>query len=288
MIRWCSNSWMRRLDAWSSQGPASRHLAYVIASTTRETRLAIGWSQADLARRAGTSQSTVSRIERGLLDRVDLAAVGRIFDVMGCRLDLRVEAPFLADRRRQVDPAHAQCVAYVVRRLTAAGWVAKREVEISHARSHGWIDVLAYRAADRALLVVEMKTEIGDLGRIERSMTWYEREAPMACRRLGWSVRLVVGALIVLDTRATEMRLRLNRDALVQTFPLPPDELRRLVEFQGKATSRPARAIVAIDPSSRRRQWLRSTILHGRRGPAAYADYAEFMRHVRVVPKIRV
>jgi hypothetical protein len=219
---------------------------------------------------------------------VDLATVGRIFDLMGCRLDLRVEAPFLADRRRQADPAHAHCVAYFVRRLTAAGWVAKREVEISNARSHGWIDVLAYRAADRVLLVVEMKTEIEDLGRIERAMTWYEHEAPLACGRLGWLVRSVVGALIVLDTGATQTRLRLNRDALAQTFPMPPDVLRRIVEFPGVAIGRPARAIVAIDPSSRRSQWLRPTILHGGRGPAAYADYADFMRHLRVAPRPRI
>ncbi len=258
-----------------------------MASTTRETRLAIGWGQAEFARRAGTSQSTVSRLERGLLDRVDLATIGRVIDAMGSRLDLRVEAPFLADRRRQQDPAHAKCVAYVVRRLMAAGWVAKREVEIGHARSHGWIDVLAYRATDRALLVVEMKTEIEDLGRIERARTWYEREAETAARRLGWAVRSVGGAIVVLDTEATEMRLRLNRDALVQTFPVRPDEVRRFIEFPGVAISRPARAIVAIDPSSRRSQWLRPTILHGRRGAAAYADYAEFMRRLGAAPRRR-
>jgi transcriptional regulator with XRE-family HTH domain len=278
---------MRRLASSSGQGPAGRHLAYVIASTTRETRLAIGWGQAELARHAGTSQSTVSRLERGLADRVDLATVGRIFDLMGCRLDLRVEAPFLADRRHQADPAHAHCVAYVVRRLTGAGWVTKREVEISHARSHGWIDVLAYRAADRALLVVEMKTDIEDLGRIERSMAWYEREGPMACRRVGWSVRSVIGVLMVLDTGVTQKRLRVNRDALAQTFPMPPRELRRIVEFPKAAIGRAARAIVAIDPSSRRSQWLRPTILQGRYGPAAYADYADFMRHLRVPPRAR-
>jgi hypothetical protein len=221
------------------------------------------------------------------LDRVDLAAVGRVLDAMGSRLDMRIEAPFLADRRRQQEPAHAYCVAYVSRRLTSAEWVPEREVEISHGRSHGWIDILAHRAVDGAMLVVEVKTEIEDIGRIERSMSWYEREAQAIARRRSWTVRSVVSALVVLDTLATESRLHHNRDPLAQTFPVSPEDLFRFIEGPGRLTGRPARAIVAIDPSSRRRRWLRPTILHGRRGHAAYDDYADFMRLRQLGPRPR-
>jgi transcriptional regulator with XRE-family HTH domain len=272
---------MRRLVAPPAPGPAGRHLTYVIASTTRETRLAIGWGQAELARRAGISQSTVSRLERGLLDRVDLAAVGRVFDALGSRLDMRVEVPFLADRRRQQDPAHAHCVAYVSRRLTSAGWVVEREVEVSHGRSHGWIDVLAYRQRDRVLLVIEVKTEIEDLGRIERSMGWYVREGHAAARRLGWYPRQSIGALIVLDTRAIAERLRENREAIAQSFPIRAEGLRRLVRGERGLPSGARLAVAAIDPASRRIEWLRPTVLDGRRSPAAFEDYAGFVRHLR-------
>jgi transcriptional regulator with XRE-family HTH domain len=278
-----SNCRMRRLTPPSGPGPAGRHLAYVVASTIRESRLAIGWSQGELARRAGTSQSTESRIERGLTDRVDLAAIGRLLDALQVRAEMKLEAPFLADRRRQRDPAHAHCVAYVARRLTTSEWLVQMEVEIQGKRSHGWIDVLAYRHRDRALLVIEIKTEIEDLGRIERSIGWYVREGPRARHRFGWYPRQSIGALIILDTRATADRLRANRDATAQSFPVRAEELRRWVQGESGLGSGSSRAIAAIDPASRRAAWLRPTVLDGRRSPAAYEDYADFMRHIHRV-----
>lgn len=262
----------------SGVGPTGRYLAYMIPTTIRETRLAIGWTQRALAARADTSQATLSRVEAGQIDRTDLAVIGRVLDALQVRLEIRVDAPFLADRRRQREPAHAHCVAYVVRRLTAAGWVAEREVEVVHGRSHGWIDVLAYRPEDRALLVIEMKTEVEDLGQIERSIRWYVREGPAAAVRLGWHPRRSMGALIVLDTLATAERLRRNRDAIAQTFTVRADGLRALVTRERSFPTSPSHAIAAVDPLSRRREWLRPTVLDGRRSPAAYEDYADFMR----------
>jgi transcriptional regulator with XRE-family HTH domain len=162
----------------SGPGPIGRYLAYRIPATIRETRLAIGWTQRALAAKANTSQATLSRVEAGQIDRADLATIGRVLDALQVRLEIRVDAPFLADRRPQRDAAHAYCVAFIARRLMPSGWNVRREVEIQGGRSHGWIDVLAYRQGDHALLVIEMKTEIEDLRQIERSMRWYVREAP--------------------------------------------------------------------------------------------------------------
>jgi len=92
-------------------------------------------------------------------------------------------------------------------------------------RSHGWIDVLGCYPQTGALLVVEVKTEIDDVGHIERAMAWYEREAPSAARRFGWNAHKIVGVLIVLDTRATARRLRENREAIAQSFPTGPSGL---------------------------------------------------------------
>jgi len=242
--------------------------------------VAIGWSQAELARRARTSQSSTSRIERGLIDRVDVGVIGRLCDALGCRLSLRVDAPFLSDRLRQREPAHAACVAYVARRLAAAGWEIRRGVEIVDGRSHGWIDVFGYRPGGDILLVAEIKTQIEDVGNLERTLGWYEREAPSAARRIGWRTRSVVGAAIVLDTSETAHRLRANREALLQTFPVPAIELRRCVDAGRVPVTAPRRGIAAIDPRSRETMWLRMTVLAGSRRPPRYADYAAFMRVV--------
>jgi hypothetical protein len=222
----------------------------------------------------------VSRVATGWIDRADLATIGRLLDALQVRIEIKVEVPFLADRRRQRDRAHAYCVAFLARRLTMSGWVVEREVEVQGKRSHGWIDVLAYRHAERALLVIEMKTEIEDLGRIERSIGWYLRESQWAAHRLGWYPRQSVGALIVLDTRATADRLRANRDAIAQSFPLRAEWLTRCVRGETATRQGPIRALAAIDPASHRAAWLRPTVLDGRRSPAAYEDHAEFSRRL--------
>ena len=271
---------MLRRTHQTGAGPAGRHLGYVIPTAIRETRLAIGWTQKDLALRASTSQATLSRVEAGRIERADLATIGRLLDALQVRAEIKLEAPFLADRQRPRDRAHAYCVAFLARRLTISGWVAEREVEIQGKRSHGWIDVLAYRYRDRALLVIEMKTEIEDLGRIERSLGWYVREGPWAAHQFGWYPRQSIGALIVLDTRATADRLRLNREAIAQSFPLRAEWLTRCLHGETALPQRPLRALAAIDPTSRRATWLRPTVLDGRRSPAAFEDYAEFSRRL--------
>jgi transcriptional regulator with XRE-family HTH domain len=148
-----------------------------IAGAVRELRTALGWSQAELARRAGASQSVVSRIESGKLAGLSFAAATRLLEAMGGRLLVDVDRPYLGQRRLQRDAAHVRCVGHVARRLERAGWYVAREVEVGGDRSRGWIDVLAFHPRSRLVLVIEVKTELHDLGQVERQLGWYEREA---------------------------------------------------------------------------------------------------------------
>ena len=112
---------------------------------------------------------------------------------MGAALTLDAKAPFLA-KLRQRDVVHAKCSAHVARRLERTGWRVATEVEVGGDRSRGWIDVLAWHPATGLLLVIEIKTELHDLGAIERSLGWYEREAWAAARQIGWRPRRVLAA----------------------------------------------------------------------------------------------
>lgn len=56
----------------------------------RETRLARGLDQAELARRAGTTQTYISRIERGAVSPA-IGTLERLLHAMGRRLTLGVE-----------------------------------------------------------------------------------------------------------------------------------------------------------------------------------------------------
>lgn len=76
-----------------------------IGKMLREARLEAGVSQASLARRAGTSQAAISRIERGL----EAPGLGRLAVLFGC-LGLRIEPelhPLAAHREEPLRLAEA-------------------------------------------------------------------------------------------------------------------------------------------------------------------------------------
>jgi transcriptional regulator with XRE-family HTH domain len=248
----------------------------VIAASVSTLRTTLGWTQAELGRRAGVSQSFVSRVEKGR-PSLSIDDATRLLQTMGARLTVEVSAPFLADREHQRDPAHARCSSYVAARLRQAGWLTAAEVEVGGDRSRGWIDVLAYHPQHRLMLVIEIKTEVRDLGAIERTLGWYERESWIAARRSGWHPTQVIGCLLLLATAAVESRIGDNQAGFNGGFPIRASEIRRVIESE-VSPRRGVRAMALIDPRSRRRDWLRATRFDGRPTPAPYVDYADFMR----------
>ena len=251
-----------------------------IALAVRNLRTTIGWSQRELGRRAGVSQSMVCLVELGSLPDLTLSTVAALVGAMGGRLVVDIDAPYLGDRERQRDPAHAALSAHIIGRLRRAGWDVRTEVEVGGDRSRGWIDVLAVHRVSGVLLVIEIKTEIRDLGQIERSLGWYEREAWAAARRMGWRPSRVLGCLLLLATDANDARVDANRTSIQAGFPLRARDLAPIVA--GEAAPREqGRAIAMVDPRSRRRAWCGALRLDGRRSPAPYLDYASFMRATR-------
>lgn len=250
-----------------------------MARSVKDGRQAFGWSQRELGRRARVSRQMVGRVERATVSP-SLEVSARLFGALGIEAELVVRLPFLMDRQRQRDPAHARCGAYVQRRLEKANLAVRREVEVVHGRSHGWIDLLAIDPHSGTLLVIEIKTQLDDLGQIERSLSWYEREAVAAARRLGWRPRRVNGWLLLLATAAADSRVVENREALGAAFPgRAPGMIEWLRGSDPGALDR--RALAMIDPRNRRQAWLIRSRVDGRRTPAPYRDYADFMASLR-------
>jgi transcriptional regulator with XRE-family HTH domain len=250
---------------------------FQIGAAVKSLRTAIGWSQQMLASRAGVSQSLVSLVERGRLDDLTFGTASALLEAMGGRLVVRVDAPYLGDRARQREPAHARMSTYTVRRLRSSDWLAATEVEVGGDRSRGWIDILAVHPETGTLLVIELKTEIHDLGQIERSLGWYEREAFATARRLGWRPRRAIGCLLLLASRANDERVASNRASIDDGFRIRARELGDII-VGGSSGAPRTRAIAMIDPTSRRRAWCRPLWIDGRRTPAPHADYAGFLR----------
>jgi len=252
-----------------------------LGASVAAIRTNLRWPQRELSRRSGIPQSTISKLERSRLADPPLATLALLIEVMGGRFRIDLDAPILGDRRGQVDPAHVRMSGYVCRRLEAKGWSVATEVEVGDGRSRGWIDLLAFRATTRHVLVIEIKTEIHDLGTIDRKLAWYERESWAAARRLGWRPTAVTGCLMLLMTQANDAAIRFNRDSLDSLFRLRSPDLLPFLDGSNVELPRNTRALAMVDPRSKRRSWVRPATIDGRRSPAPYVDYAHFMRRAR-------
>lgn len=244
-----------------------------------EVRTSIRWTQRELASHVGLSQSVISDIEAGRQPGVSIRRLERLLDAMGARLLVTVDPPRVASARVH-DPVHARCSEHVVRRLRRSGWEARTEAEVGGNRSRGWIDVLAFRRDSRCLLMLEIKTELLDIGQIERTMSWYEREAWTAAQRQGWRPASVTSVLLVLATEDAERVVRDFRVTFDDRFPGRANRL--AVGIASGVTTGLPRSIALIDPRSRRIAWLRPLRIDGRRSRAPYRDYLDCLRLLNV------
>lgn len=252
------------------------------ARLCRDTRPMLDISQRELAAAVGVSHAHIAAIEAGRVNP-SLDLVDRIGIALGLDLTL-VARPVLAlEPPRQRDLVHARCSGYADRRLRAAGWDVRREVEVVQGRSHGWIDLLAFDPRSGTLIIIEVKTRIDDLGAIERQLAWYERSAERAAIHIGWRPRRVMSWLLLLASDEVESVVLGNREALASAFPMRAVAMRAVAArpvVQGESDRDPGRGLALIDPVSRRRDWLLATRSEGRRTSAPYRDYAEAAHHL--------
>jgi transcriptional regulator with XRE-family HTH domain len=246
----------------------------VVGETVRVTRIDAAWSQRELSRRSSVSQAQISRIERGRCRDLQFSILDRLFVALGIRYWLGLEGPRLT--RLPSDFVHGRCSAYAGRRLASDGWLVEREVEVGGDRARGWIDILSFHPESGMLLVFEVKSEVLDIGAIERTMNWYEREALLAARRFGWRPERVGSALLILDTRVNLERLQSSAAVFAAGFPGRATELQALIS--GGTRIEDHRFLAMVDPRSRRANWLRSTRSDGRRTAAPYVDYIDAAR----------
>jgi hypothetical protein len=202
-----------------------------------------------------------------------------LLDGLDVDIDLVVRGPVQIDGPRRHDRAHAICSAYVQRRLEAAGWFVAREVRIEDGRYLGWIDLLAFDPASSTLLVIEIKTQIDDVGGIERSIDWHVRGAYRAAQRLGWRAEHIAAWLVALATDEVDAELRRNRTIWASAFPHRAPEMADAIRVPPGPL--PGRGLALVDPRSRRRDWLIRARVDGRRSSLPYRDYADFMAQVR-------
>jgi transcriptional regulator with XRE-family HTH domain len=185
-------------------------------------------TQTELGARAGVSQQTISLIERGHGSKLAGDTLRRVF----AALDARWE-PIVTWRGgtldRLLDEAHAALVGEIVRRLQTARWDVAVETTYSEFGERGSIDVFAARRDRRALIVVEVKSDLTVIEATIRKVDEKERivRRSLGRERFGFSPGIVGRILVLPATDTARRRVRRASAVLDVAFPARGSEIRR-------------------------------------------------------------
>lgn len=186
----------------------------------RRVRQANGWRQSDVAARAAISDSTVSRIERGDVTEISVATIRAVASALEMRVDL-VPRWRGGDLDRLVNRAHSvlhESVAQAFRRRWPA-WILVPEATFSIYGERGAIDILGWHPGRRAVLVIELKTELVDLNDLLGTLDRKRRLAGKIASDRGWSAVSAGVWLIVSDSRTNRRRAAAHTTMLGAALP---------------------------------------------------------------------
>lgn len=216
--------------AWSRRRAGLRIVPTVddvgIGRLLRAIRVRRGWRQLDVAARAGMSQSQVSRIEAGQLELLRLGDLRRIGSALEVRL--RLEPSWRGgDGTRLVNEGHVSLQGRIAGRIARIpGWAVSPEVTFAALGERGIIDLLAWHEAARALLVVEVKTELLDPGGLIAQVDRYGRVARAVARERGWHATTIGTWVVLGDSTMNRRRTRLASTLLRHAYPATGSQMR--------------------------------------------------------------
>lgn len=192
-----------------------------IGAVFRAVRVKRGLRQRDVARRAGVSPSTVSRIERGHIDLLALRATRKV----GTVLDIRVDAIArwrAGDLDRLLNARHSALHDDVATMFRDAlpGWILAPELSFSIYGERGVIDIVGWHAGQRALLIIELKTDISDVNELIGTLDRKRRLAPGIVHDRGWVPRSVSTWVIVAAGRTNRARVARHGTMLRAACPM--------------------------------------------------------------------
>ena len=178
-------------------------------------------TQAELGARAGLSKSTVSRIERGHLDSLSVRAIRAVATELDIRVDV-VPRWRSGDLDRLLNRRHSTLHELVARWFAEVvpAWVLAPEVSFSIYGERGVIDILAWHRGRRALLIIELKTDIVDVNDLVGSMDRRRRLARKIAAERGWDPTTISVWVVVAPSRTNERRIAAHAAMLRTAFPV--------------------------------------------------------------------
>ena len=192
----------------------------------RALRVRRGWRQTDLGGRAGLSRDAVSRAELGRLDGLTVGSLNQLCEALAATLVVEIRWHGAA-LDRLVDRVHAQLQDEVARRLTAAGWIVRAEVTFNHYGDRGSCDLVAWHPAYRILLIVEVKSRLGNLQETLHRLDTKVRLAGIIARALGYGSPASAVRALVLAENSTNRRIITRHQALLGSFAIQGRAARR-------------------------------------------------------------
>jgi hypothetical protein len=117
--------------------------------------------------------------------------------------------------------------ALAVTFLALPAWTNRPEVSFSIYGERGVIDVLAWHEAQRALLMIELKTELVDVNDLMATADRRRRLAPRIAREQGWDPKTVGVWIVVARSSSNARRIARHRLVLRTAFPADGADMAR-------------------------------------------------------------
>ncbi len=198
-----------------------------IGAALRALRLRRRVRQSDASAAAGIPRSVAMRIESGRLEVVRFGDLRQYATSLGARFEGSVRWQG-ADLDRLLNRGHARLHEAMARWLRDVdGWLTLPEVSFAHYGDRGVIDVVAWHAASRTLLVIELKTRIADVNDLMATMDVRRRMAPQIARDHGWEPGAIGLWVVIAPARLNARVLAEHATVLRTKFPADGRTMRR-------------------------------------------------------------
>lgn len=132
---------------------------------------------------------------------------------------------------RLLAAGHSQLHEELARHLDrAGGWVHEPEATFSVYGERGAIDILAWHAGYRMLLVVELKTELVDVQELLAGVNRKRRLAGELARDRGWDPAATSVWVVMAEDHTNRRRVAAHRHVLRGALPVDGRVMRRWVK----------------------------------------------------------
>jgi hypothetical protein len=158
-------------------------------------------------------------LERGKAGDLGIDSLIDIVEALGGRIDFVVRWQG-GELDRLLNARHSTLHESVARWFRGRrGWVIAPEVSFSIRGERGIIDIVAWHAESRTLLVIELKTEIVDVNELMGTIDRKRRLASYVVRERGWFPASVGVWVIVAESVTNRRRVRSHQATLRAAFP---------------------------------------------------------------------